>query len=206
MSTRKLLIAAAILCGASGSLHAADFPVNYAVSDARLDTIRGGFDYGDNLRASFALERTVLVNGVEAIRTSINIPNVAQMSVDQANALADALRTTVVSINPVTTASDSAANSAAASQAAITVPVSASASNTSQAASSSQVVGLPSTVATAVLPGNSAAPGLVIQNSLDNQAITATTTIDASVNTAHMLQNIRVDEAIKDAVIQFRGN
>jgi hypothetical protein len=207
MSTRKLLIAAAIACAASGSLHAADFPVNHAVSDARLDTIRGGFDYGDNLRASFALERTVLVNGVEAIRTSINIPNIAQMSVDQANALADALRTTVVSINPASAASDSAAGTAAAASqsAAITVPVSTAAA-TGSPSSSSQVIGLPSTITTAVLPNSATNPGLVIQNSLDNQAITATTTIDASVNTAHMLQNIRVDEAIKDAVIQFRGN
>jgi hypothetical protein len=49
-------------------------------------------------------------------------------------------------------------------------------------------------------------PGLVVQNSLDNQAITATTKIDASVNTSQMLQNMRIDESIKDAVIQFRGN
>jgi hypothetical protein len=205
MSTRRLLIAVAIACGGCGTLHATDFPVNYAVSDARLDAIRGGFDYGDNLRASFALERTVLVNGVEAIRTSINIPNVAQMSVEQATALADALRTTVVSINPAITASDS--TPAAAQAATVTVPIATNAtSNPAQPVASSQVVGLPSTVSTAVLPNSATNPGLVIQNSLDNQAITATTTIDASVNTAHMLQNIRVDEAIKDAVIQFRGN
>jgi len=49
-------------------------------------------------------------------------------------------------------------------------------------------------------------PGLVVQNALDNQVITATTTIDASVNTATMLQNLRVSESIRDAVIQFRGN
>jgi hypothetical protein len=59
--------------------------------------------------------------------------------------------------------------------------------------------------ASTVLPG-SGAPGLVIQNSLDNQAITANTTIDASVNTAQMLRNMRVAESVKDAVIQFRGN
>lgn len=47
---------------------------------------------------------------------------------------------------------------------------------------------------------------LVIQNSLNNQAISATTSIDASVNSARMLQNLRLAEAVQDATIQFRGN
>jgi hypothetical protein len=168
-----------------GTAHAADFPVNHALSDERLDTIRGGFNVGD-LRVSLGLERTVLINGVEAIRQSVNIPDISQITTDQANALRSVLNTTVVN-NGVggitTTQSDASAN----------------------AAQSSQAITLPSNLGTMTMPSGTAA-GLVVQNSLDNQAITATTTIDASVNTAHMLQNIRVDEAIKDAVIQFRGN
>ena len=58
---------------------------------------------------------------------------------------------------------------------------------------------------TATLPA-STSPGLIVQNSLDNQAISATTTIDTSVNTAHMLESMRVAESVHDAVIQFRGN
>lgn len=52
----------------------------------------------------------------------------------------------------------------------------------------------------------SSSGALVIQNSLNNQAISATTSIDASVNSARMLQNLRLGEAIQDATIQFRGN
>ena len=178
MSTRQLLIAMAIAIGACGSAHAADFPVNYAVPDARLDTIRGGFDAA-GLRVSLGLERTVLVNGVEAIRQSVNIPDIAQMTADQASALRNVLGTTVV-----------------------TTGVGGVSTN---AAQSSQAMALPSSLGTVTLPSGTAS-GLVVQNSLDNQAITATTRIDASVNTSQMLQNMRIDESIKDAVIQFRGN
>jgi len=194
MNTQRFLIAAAITLGACGGVHAADFPVNYALPDHQLDVIRGGFDAG-GLRASLGLERTVLINGAEVVRQSVNIPNIAQMTADQAAALRNVLGTTVVTngIGGVTTTSQPAGTAAATDNA------------STNAAQSTQAIGLPSTLGTVTLPSG-AANGLVVQNSLDNQAITATTTIDASVNTSHMLQNIRIDESIKDAVIQFRGN
>jgi hypothetical protein len=200
MSSRQCLIAMAITLGACGTLHAADFPVNYAVPDARLDAIRGGFDVGA-LKVSLGLERTVLVNGVEAIRQSINIPDVAQMSVDQANALRAALTTTVVTNGAGGVTTDSLATGAQ-SVPAISTATPAAASNSS---TSSQSVALQSTQSVVTLPAGTS-PSLVVQNALDNQAITATTKIDASVNTSQMLQNMRIDESIKDAVIQFRGN
>ncbi|SKB96140.1 hypothetical protein [Luteibacter sp. 22Crub2.1] len=172
---RRLPIACALACA---SAHAVDFPVNRAVADAELDRIRGGFDLGDNLKVSFALQRTVLINGMEALRTTISVPDVAAITHDQATALQSALQTMVIT------------NGAGGigSQSPVVSPAPATAA-----------------VVTAVLP-NSITPGLVIQNSLDNQAITANTTIDASVNTARMLQNMRVAESVNDAVIQSRGN
>lgn len=167
---RWTAIAGAIVCANAQAL---EFPVNHAVPDAELDRIRGGFDLGDNLMASFALERTVQVNGVEALRTSISVPDVASITQDQAAALQSALQTSVVTNGAGGIASEAVA---------------------------------PSTTAVVTAVPNSVTPGLIIQNSLDNQAITATTTIDASVNTAQMLQNMRVAESINDAVIQFRGN
>ncbi|MGA7438207.1 MAG: hypothetical protein WBW32_08780 [Luteibacter sp.] len=183
MSTRRLLIAAAVTLGACGTLHAADFPVNYAVPDARLDAIRGGFDVG-TFQASLGLERTVMINGVEAIRQSINIPDVTKITADQASAMRDFMGTTFVSngVNGV-----------------------ASGAGTAGTPTNTQAVTLPSSLSSVTLPSG-ASPGLVVQNALDNQAITATTTIDASVNTSRMLQTMRIDESIKDAVIQFRGN
>jgi hypothetical protein len=191
MSTRRIPIALAIALGACASAHAADFPVNHALPDERLDVIRGGFDVG-SLRASLGVERTVLVNGVEAIRQSVNIPDVAQMSIDQANQLRSVLSTTVVTIGAGGATSAGQATSSAAQASGTT-------------STNTQTVALPSNLGVVTLPTGTAT-GLVVQNSLDNQAITATTRIDASVNTSQMLQNMRIDESIKDAVIQFRGN
>jgi hypothetical protein len=172
MKTRPILFAVVLASGACAATQAADFPINHVVADSQLDTIRGGFDFGNNLRASFALERTVLVNGMEAMRTTISIPDIANITAQQASQLQSALQTTVINVG------NNTVNNAAASAPAISVPVQASA----------------------------VTPGLIIQNALDNQAITATTTIDASVNTSRMLQNMRVGESINDAVVQFRGN
>lgn len=182
MNTRRILFATLLASGACAAGHAAEFPVDHAVPDAQLDTIRGGFDFGNNLLASFALERTVLVNGVQALRTTISIPDVANITSQQASQLQSALQTTVVSVG----------NNSVSSAVPATSP---------QVSSAAQVP----VVATATIPA-STSPGLIIQNSLDNQAITATTTIDASVNTARMIQNMRVAESVNDAVVQFRGN
>jgi hypothetical protein len=199
MNTRPILLAAVIAGGACAATHAADFPINHAVPDAQLDRIRGGFDFGDNLRASFALERTVLINGMEAMRTTISVPDIANITAQQATQLQSALQTTVInvgnnSVDAAALAPTNAAQAGATAQSAASVPAMSAPAQASQAATGS--VSLPASIT----------PGLVIQNSLDNQAITATTTIDASVNTARMLQNMRVAESVNDAVVQFRGN
>jgi hypothetical protein len=197
----RTFIVAAILGGACTTVCAAEFPANRSVPDARLDRIRGGFDLGDNLRASFALQRTVLINGMETMRTTITVPDIANITRDQAAALQDALRTTVVTngAGGVAGAVPTAAtqNSGAAASMAAATPAATSATSGAAATTLATV--------SAALP-NSALPGLIVQNSLDNQAITATTTIDASVNSARMLENIRMAESVQDAVIQFRGN
>jgi hypothetical protein len=200
MSTRRLLIATAIACGACATAQAADFPVNRAVPDARLDTIRGGFDLG-SLQASIGLERTVLINGVEAIRQSVNIPDVRNITTAQADALRNVMATTFVSNGPGGVTTNAVA---VASQASPSVSAAAAATPAADAAIT-QAVSLHATLSNAPLP-DGVSPGLVIQNSLDNQTINSTTTINASTNTSQMLQNMRIDESIKDAVIQFRGN
>lgn len=167
-----LLILIGVPCAAAQS---ADFPVSRSMTDAQLDRVRGGFDLGGDLRASFALQRTVLINGVESMQTSISVPDIANITREQATALQSALRTTVITNGAGGVSSD--AVSPASTLAAATGAV-----------------------------GSAPSAGLIIQNSLDNQAIAATTTINASVNTGRMLENMRVAESIKDAVIQFRGN
>ena len=64
-----------------------------AVSNRRLDAMRGGFDLGQGLQASFGIERLVYVNGNLATRISVNIPDIARMTPAQAGALATAVGT-----------------------------------------------------------------------------------------------------------------
>ena len=197
MKTRPILFVVVFASGACAATQAADFPINHAVPDATLETIRGGFDFGDNLVASFALQRTVLINGMEAMRTTVSVPNIANITAQQAAQLQSALQTTVINVGSSAVSTPQTTNAAQASataQSAASVP--AMSVQAPAAASASASLNLPASVT----------PGLIIQNTLDNQAITATTTIDASVNSARMLQNMRISEAVNDAVVQFRGN
>lgn len=205
MKTRILFAAALLGSGLCATAAAAELPTDRAISDARLDRIRGGFDFGDDLRASFALQRTVLINGMEAMRTTITVPDIAKITTEQAAALRDALRTTVI-----TNGAGGIADAVPTMPTVTQVPpaganVQPAATGTpSPSAAPTPMQALPAAV-TATLP-SSGLPGLVVQNSLDNQAISATTTIDASVNTANTLQGMRLAESLHDAVIQFRGN
>jgi hypothetical protein len=198
MKTRPILFAVVFASGACAATQAADFPINHAVPDATLDTIRGGFDFGDNLVASFALQRTVLINGMEAMQTTVSVPNIANITAQQAAQLQSALQTTVINVGSNTVTTPQASNAAQASATAQSVA--------SVPAAVSVPVPAPAAAAASVNLPSSVTPGLIIQNTLDNQAITATTTIDASVNSARMLQNMRISEAVNDAVVQFRGN
>jgi len=205
MSTRILLTVALLAGGACASAQAADFPVNRSATDAQLDRIRGGFDFGDNLKASFALQRTVLINGMEAMRTTINVPDIASMTSDQATALQNAMRTTFIAngmVDAPVVATPGTANEVAVASAANGAVGNAAAPlpPASPAATAAPVTAVVTSIPSAGLPG------VIVQNMADNQVISATTTIDASVNTATMLQNLRVSESIRDAVIQFRGN
>ena len=61
------------------------------VDDAGLDEVRGGFDLGDGLQASLGIEQVAYVNGKLVTSTNISIPNIAQITQQQALALAAAL-------------------------------------------------------------------------------------------------------------------
>ena len=63
------------------------------VSHIRLDAVRGGFDAGSGLLVSFGIDRAVYVNGNLVTSTSLYIPDIGQMSAEQAGALAAATST-----------------------------------------------------------------------------------------------------------------
>ncbi|TCV91429.1 hypothetical protein EC912_11122 [Luteibacter rhizovicinus] len=197
------------------------------VSDARLESERGGFDLGDGLKVSFGLERTVIVNGMTQVRNSVSIPDISKITTDEAKALSQAFGPIVIangsgnSVNAALTPAAnnaSAAQSAAAATTAVTQAASAVASAAQTAASvapaSHSAAAAPTpaslTIPTTTLPALTAqslnVPAFVVQNTLDNQAIQATTTIDASVNSVQLLSGMQFQSSLQDAIVRFRGN
>lgn len=80
-----------------------------AAGDHRLDAIRGGFDIGSGLLASFGIERAVYINGNLVSRTSVHIPDVGRMTPDLATALAAATGTVSVVQNGAGNSADMSA-------------------------------------------------------------------------------------------------
>ncbi|MEM5340725.1 hypothetical protein [Paraburkholderia azotifigens] len=61
-----------------------------AISEEKLDTMRGGFDVANGLKVSFGISRMAVVNGNLVTQTSFNIPDLSNMTTQQAQALAAA--------------------------------------------------------------------------------------------------------------------
>ena len=61
------------------------------VSEDALDDMRGGFDLGNGLVASFGIDRAVYVNGNLITSTSFNVPDIAHITTTQAAAMNSAL-------------------------------------------------------------------------------------------------------------------
>jgi len=59
-----------------------------AVSGQRLDAVRGGFDFGNGLLASFGIARAIYINGNLVASSSVQVPDIGRMTPDQAAALA----------------------------------------------------------------------------------------------------------------------
>ena len=70
------------------------------VAPAALDEVRGGFELPEGLRASLTLERTAHLNGELVAHLAVEIPDIANMTVEQATALADASGLLVIQNGP----------------------------------------------------------------------------------------------------------
>jgi hypothetical protein len=68
------------------------------VDPARLAQMRGGFKMPSGMMLSFGIERAVFVNGELTARIAVQIPDVARITPEQAQALADFNRGLVVQI------------------------------------------------------------------------------------------------------------
>ena len=61
-----------------------------AISEEKLDTMRGGFDVANGMKISFGVSRMAVVNGNLVTQTSFNIPDLSNMTTQQAQSLAAA--------------------------------------------------------------------------------------------------------------------
>jgi hypothetical protein len=92
---------ALIVCNATSVALAEDFFAEApAVALAALDEVRGGFELPENLRASMTLERTAHLNGVRVAHLAVDIPDIANMTAEQASRLAEAAGILVIQNGP----------------------------------------------------------------------------------------------------------
>lgn len=100
---RACRVALGCLSMAFGAMAFADdsaFSGAAPVADDTLDTIRGGFEMPDNLHASMTLERSAYLNGELVISRSVTIPDIGNITAEQAAALAETAGTIVIQNGP----------------------------------------------------------------------------------------------------------
>jgi hypothetical protein len=61
--------------------------VSVAMSDSRLDRVRGGFSGDNGLQISFGIERAVYINGTLTTTTSLNITNLGKVTAGSGQAV-----------------------------------------------------------------------------------------------------------------------
>jgi len=155
-----------------------------AVSDAQLEQSRGGFDLGAGLTVSFGVARTVLVNGEVMSRMSFTLPDLRNITPEQARLAAAAMgQLNVVQQGP--------ANSVAP-RAPAPLP-------------SSPGVAGPALTAATPQAAWGAGGGTVIQNTLDNQVLQQMTVLNTSVNSLGLLKMGHARAALQDAVLGALG-
>jgi hypothetical protein len=107
MTLKRAFIFGVVLCLASRAVFAADGTQTdviknwQAVSNQRLEQMRGGFDLGSGIVASLGIDRAVYVNGSLITSTSVNIPDIRHINSAQATALAAVMNSVnLVQIGP----------------------------------------------------------------------------------------------------------
>lgn len=200
------------------------------VSDETLDQARGGFDVA-GLKASFGIERTVTIDGVATTVQSLQIPDISQMTKDQAAQLEAATRSVFVVQNgpgnsvatgtvaattaapptsgavasnvPSSSPSASSPPSAAASGAPGGAPAAAAPAAPSSAMGSAAAAAIPAAMSQARALAMGSA-GTIVQNTLDGQTIQSVTTLSTSVNSLGSFRALDWQAGLQAALIQSR--
>lgn len=151
-----------------------------AISEDQLAQLRGGFDLGAGLTVSFGVARTVLVNGEVMSRMSFNLPDLRNVTPEQARAAATAMG----QLNLVQQGAGNgvAVASPPPSRPALSAGLAAPAQATWQAGG-----------------------GTVIQNTLDNQLLQQMTVLNTSVNSLGLLKMGHARATLQDAVLGALG-
>lgn len=82
------LAAPALAAGVAHAVSPSEAGLPAPVSHALLSEMRGGFDLGSGLTASFGISRAVYIDGILVANVHVSIPDVAHIDTAQANALA----------------------------------------------------------------------------------------------------------------------
>lgn len=180
------------------------------VSMDKLAAIRGGFDLGNGLQVSFGIQRAIYVDGNLVTYINVNIPNIANITAQQATSLAEALGTVDVQVgsgntytpSSVTTVTASgvqgAVNSAlsnVSSTAATSPSTQANAANIVQNALTNPIVSTTVTPASA----SQANAATVIQNTVNNQVITSLTTLNVAISALNAMRNQALQQSLQSA-------
>jgi hypothetical protein len=160
-----------------------------AVDAATLDAARGGFELPSGLAVGLGIERMVAVNGELVTQSRFAIADVRNLNANQAAMVREAMSSMLLVQNGRVTSQDNGAVS------------------TTTAAPSSLPFSLPSSLPAplssplpAPAPVALPAAALIIQNSLDNQAIRSQLVIDASVNTLAGFKSLNFSSSVLDAL------
>ncbi|HEU5135904.1 MAG TPA: hypothetical protein VFU13_12215 [Steroidobacteraceae bacterium] len=87
--------------GAAACADGFSFSAATPVTETALDAVRGGVEVpAANLRAAMTLERSAYVNGELVANSSVRIPDIANITAEQATALADTAGTLLIQNGP----------------------------------------------------------------------------------------------------------
>lgn len=206
------------LFGCAAVVHAQDgAPLSHPIagfgtpiSIDRLDAIRGGFDLGDGLQASFGIQRAIYVDGNLVTYINVTIPDIAHITTQQAASLAEALGTVDVQVgsgNTFNSSSPAQATVAAVTQSALNSTVSHAVSAASPAAQTNAATVIQNTlnnpvVTSSVIPASAVAQAnaaTVIQNTVDNQVIRSLTTLNVAINALNALRSQGLQQSLQTA-------
>lgn len=190
-----IAMAVSLLASAGAGAQSAPIP-GLRVSDARLDSLRGGVSVNQVLM-SIGITRSIFVNGEPVVTTILNLPLLTS-----SGNLRTAAANQVVTMNAASQTPTDASAPAAAPPPPPPAPVASTNGATSPVVITGDggmhIVqnGAGNSVALQNLPS---AAGTIIQNTLDNQSIRTVTTIDARVLTQGIMQGLNLSASMNEA-------